>query len=295
VQRVDERVDPPQSVDVEHPGRHHAARGVDGDPQRVVAVGARCVRNLGEESWFVTGSEALEHRLPSRVEMAHRDRSLGRRWTLVCPVGTRVQTRVWKRTSGGRLLVVRSLTCALLCLLSGAGLGACSDEAPAAAVSAVRLPDNLCAAIPDSVVTRWRLVDVAHETEQGDDRAEARCTMTGRVDEVPVTLDVTLTSYGARDADAARALVAGELAERCAELEASGQGGFTDSERRCSIETGARPGDHRGRVTEVSVSTPSRGLLSVSMAHAGPLWQLVAAEVVGVSGAIANADPADLA
>jgi hypothetical protein len=190
---------------------------------------------------------------------------------------------------------VRYLTCALLCLMGAAALVACDYEPPAAPVSAVRLPDDLCAAIPDSAVTRWGLVDVTHRTEQGDDRAEARCTMTGRVDEVPVTLDVTLTSYGARDDDAARALVAEELTERCAELEESGQGRFTDTDRRCSIETGARPADHRGRVTEVSVSTPSRGLLSVSMAHSGPLWRLVAAEVVGISGAIANADPTDLA
>jgi hypothetical protein len=191
-------------------------------------------------------------------------------------------------------MVVIPMTRALLCLVSAAALAACSDEPRAEPVSAARLPDDLCAAIPDSVVTRWRLVGESHETEQGKERAEARCAMSGRVDDAPVTLEVTLTSYGAPDADAARDVVERELADRCAELESSGPGRFTDTDRRCSTETGARPGDQRGRVTEVSASTPSRGLVTVSMAHAGPLWQLVAAEVVGISGAIANADPADL-
>ncbi len=189
---------------------------------------------------------------------------------------------------------MRYLTYVLVCVVGAAAWVSCSEDTPADRVSAVRLPDNLCAAIPGSAVTRWRLSDVAHETQQGDDRAEARCTMAGRVDDAPVTLEVTLTSYGAVDSDAVEDVLRRELAERCEELEASDTGRFTDTDRRCSTETRARPGGQRGRATEVSVSTPSRGLVSVSMEHSGPLWQLVAAEVVGISGAIANADPADL-
>jgi hypothetical protein len=194
----------------------------------------------------------------------------------------------------GRLTGMRLLTGVLACLLSTLALVACDEGESDEPVSAARLPDNLCGAVPDEVVARWRLVEAAHDTEQSADRNEATCAMTGRVDGLPVTLELRLTSYAAPGKDAARALVAGELEDRCASLEAGGGGRFADTDRRCSVETASRPSDQRGRVTEVSISTPAGGLLTVSMAHAGPTWQLVGAEVVGISGSIANADPAEL-
>lgn len=180
---------------------------------------------------------------------------------------------------------MRALSCVVACLLAVAGLAGCDDTGPQDAsmpVSAVQLPDDLCGAVPESAVTRWRLVADGHATDPGDDRSEARCTMSGRVEGAPVTLEVTLTSYGAPDRDALLRLLADELASRCGDLEAAGQGRFTDTDRHCSS-------DQRGRVTEVSLSTPSQGVLTVSMAHDGPQRQLLGAEVVGVSGAIANA------
>jgi hypothetical protein len=181
---------------------------------------------------------------------------------------------------------MRVPTCVLACLLGALSLAGCDDVDPEDAgmpVTAVRLPDDLCAAVPTSAVTRWRLVADDHATERGDDRSEARCTMSGRVDDAPVTLEVTLTSYGARNRDALQALLADELAERCGALEATGQGRFTDTDRRCSS-------DQRRLVTEVSLSSPSQGVLTVSMTHDGPQRQLLGAEVVGISGSIANAE-----
>ena len=172
------------------------------------------------------------------------------------------------------------------CLLTVPVLVGCDDGDPEDAsmpVDAAPLPDDLCAAVPASAVTRWRLVDDGHATDRGEDRSEARCTMSGRVDGAPVTLEVTLTSYGARDRDELRQTLAGELAERCGALEATGEGRFTDTDRRCSV-------DQRDRVTEVSLSTLSQGVLTVSMSHDGPQRQLLGADVVGISGTIANGE-----
>ena len=107
--------------------------------------------------------------------------------------------------------------------------------------------------------------------------------MSGRVDGAPVSLEVTLTSYGASDRDALQQTLTDELAALCAALEAEAEDGaeYTDTDRRCSSE-------HRTRVTEVSLSTPSQGVLVVSMSHEGPQRQLLGAEVVGISGTIAN-------
>lgn len=182
----------------------------------------------------------------------------------------------------------------LACLVGALVLAGCADGDEPDAVQAERLPENLCAAVPDSAVTRWQLAEESHATEQGDELGRAECSMSGRVDDVPVTLDISLTSYGAADRDAARARLADELADRCAELERDAAGRFTDDDRRCVTETQARPVPFRGRVTDVSISNSFGGLLTVSMEHGGPTWQLVAAEVVGIAGAIGNADPAEL-
>jgi hypothetical protein len=111
--------------------------------------------------------------------------------------------------------------------------------------------------------------------------------MTGAVADEPVTLDITLTSYGGLDADAVRDLVADDLAARCDDLEQSGAGRFADEENRCSTEA-------RGAVTEISRSVPAHGVVTVTMTHDGELSQLVPAEVVGISGTVANSDPAEL-
>ena len=187
----------------------------------------------------------------------------------------------------GRVLA----SCVVVGLLGLAGCG--GGEDPPAPVTAADLPDDLCAAVPDGVVHRWSLAEEDHSTSGGRDRAEATCSMSGAVDGEPVTLTITLTSYGGADADAVRSRVGDDLAARCADLEANAAGRFTGKADRCSTETPAGP--ERGRVTEISRSIPAHGVVEVSMRHSGRLWQLVGAEVVGLSGVVANTDPADLA
>jgi hypothetical protein len=177
------------------------------------------------------------------------------------------------------------VTCALVALLGSTGAGCAEDEPDP--VTAAELPENLCAAVPDSVVARWTLTEADHATEAADDRSEASCSMTGTVDDDPVTLDITLTSYGGLDPDAVRTLVADDLAARCDELEQTATGRFDDEKTRCSTEA-------RGAVTEISRSVPAHGVVTVTMTHDGQLSQLVPAEVVGISGTVANSDPADL-
>lgn len=177
------------------------------------------------------------------------------------------------------------MTAALVALL-GSAVAGCSEDEPDP-VTAAELPDNLCAAVPESVMARWALTEADHQTEAADDRSEASCSMTGTVADEPVTLDITLTSYGGLDADAVRDLVADDLAARCDDLEQSGTGKFEDEETRCSTADG-------GSVTEISRSVPAHGVVTVTMTHDGELSQLVPAEVVGISGTVANADPADL-
>jgi hypothetical protein len=68
----------------------------------------------------------------------------------------------------------------------------------------------------------------------------------------------------------------------------AGRGDRFDKERtRCSTE-----GD--GDVTEISRSVPSQGVVTVSMTHDGQLSQLLGAEVVGLSGILANSEPNEL-
>lgn len=181
---------------------------------------------------------------------------------------------------------MRQSAAVLACLLTVTAVSGCDATQPEDAsmpVDAVELPGDLCAVVPASAVTRWRLTADGHATEPGGDRSEARCSMSGRVDGAPVSLEVTLTSYGASDLADLQQTLADELAALCAalEAEAEGDGEYTDTDRRCSSE-------QRTRVTEVSLSTPSQGVLVVSMAHDGPQRQLLGAEVVGISGSIAN-------
>jgi hypothetical protein len=142
------------------------------------------------------------------------------------------------------------------------------------------------------VVSRWSLVESDHDLDAGTERAEATCTMSGRAEGDPVTLRISLTSFGGADKDAVRKTMTEDLAGRCEQLQASGDGRFTAKDTRCSTETG--PGPDRGRVTEVSLSVPAHGVVSVSMTHGGPMWQLVAPEVVGLSGVVANSEPTEL-
>jgi hypothetical protein len=81
------------------------------------------------------------------------------------------------------------LTCALVALLAAG----CAEDEPDP-VAAATLPDNLCAAVPDNVIARWGLTEAGHETTPADDRSEATCSMTGSVDDDPVSLEITLTT-----------------------------------------------------------------------------------------------------
>ncbi|GAA4375370.1 hypothetical protein [Nocardioides caricicola] len=174
-------------------------------------------------------------------------------------------------------------TCALVALL---GTACGSDDEPEP-VSAVEPPDNLCAAVPDNVVERWGLTEDDHASDAAGDRSTATCTMSGTAADAPVTLEISLTSYGGADADAVRALVADEVAARCDELDQAGGGRFKAEDTRCSTESD-------GSFTEVSTAIPAHGVVTVTMSHDGQMSQLLPAEVVGLSGTVANAEPGDL-
>ena len=64
-------------------------------------------------------------------------------------------------------------------------------------------------------------------------------------------------------------------------------GRFADEDTRCSTEAA-------GSVTEISRAIPAGGVVTVTMTHDGQLSQLLPAEVVGLSGIVANTDPAAL-
>lgn len=175
------------------------------------------------------------------------------------------------------------VTAALVAVL---GAGCSSDDDPEP-VSAAGLPDNLCAAVPANVVERWGLSEDDHATDAADDQGKATCTMSGTAADAPVELEITLTSYGGADADAVRGIVADEVAASCDDLEQQGEGRFKGADTRCSSEAD-------GSYTEISTSVPSHGVVTVSMSHDGQMAQLLPAEVVGLSGTIANAEPDEL-
>ena len=107
---------------------------------------------------------------------------------------------------------MRTLTSLVLALVCAPALASCSDDTPKAEpVVTAQLPDNLCDAVPSSVVERWRLVEKDHDTNESEDRNEASCSMTGEADGEPVTLGVSLTAFGAADKDAARRLMTADL------------------------------------------------------------------------------------
>jgi hypothetical protein len=111
--------------------------------------------------------------------------------------------------------------------------------------------------------------------------------MTGQVDGNGVKLEITLTSYGGADADAVRGIVADEVAASCDDLEQQGGGRFKAEDTRCSSESD-------DTFTEISTAIPAHGVVTVTMSHGGPMAQLLPAEVVGLSGTIANAEPGEL-
>lgn len=215
-----------------------------------------------------------------------------------------VATKPWEPGRGlgfgllrrGSLEGMRLLTTGLLpALISVSVLAGCAgDEPDPEPVRAAQLPENLCAAVPETVVSRWSLVEERHATDETDDRAEATCSMTGEAEGAPVTLELSLTSWGASDKAASRQLMDDDLAERCADLESVAGATFTDEDNRCSSQTPAEPVAARGQATEHSLSVPAHGVATVTMRHSGELWQLVPADVVAVSGTLTTTDPAEL-
>ncbi|WP_243056885.1 hypothetical protein [Nocardioides sp. SR21] len=171
-------------------------------------------------------------------------------------------------------------------LVAVVGTGCSSDDDPDP-VSAAELPDNLCAAVPDNVVERWGLSEDEHRTAPAGDQSVATCSMSGTAADAPVLLAITLTSYGGADADAVRDLVADEVAASCDDLEQQGDGRFEAEDTRCSSEAD-------DAVTEISTAVPAHGVVTVTMSHSGQMSQLLPAEVVGLSGTIANTEPGEL-
>ena len=74
------------------------------------------------------------------------------------------------------------------------------------------------------------------------------------------------------------------LADQCDVLQQGAAGRFRKESTRCSTEV-------KGAFTEISRSVPAHGVVTVTMTHDGQLAQLVPAEVVGISGTVANSEP----
>lgn len=179
----------------------------------------------------------------------------------------------------------------IVCLLLVGSLAGCGGDDEPAPVDAVELPADLCDAVPTEVVDRWSLEPEDRSADGDDDRRRASCTMSGTTDDGTVDLAVSMVSFGGPSNAAVRTRVADALAVLCDQLETSAGGAaVTREDTRCSTESGAGGGE----VTEISRSVPSQGVVTVTMRATGLQAQLVGAEVVAVSGTLANADPADL-
>ncbi len=191
---------------------------------------------------------------------------------------------------------VRPLTLLFATLLTVSSLTACtSDEEQPAPVVAAELPDDLCAAVPETMVSRWNLEASSHETDNGDDLSTASCTLTGEIAGQPVDLELSLRAFGAPDADTADELAQESLEESCAELEnQSAEGEVTEVENSCTWQSPEAPEDARGQVQEASLVLTFPGVARVTMSHAGRQWQLVPAEVVALGGRLTQTQPSEL-
>ena len=191
---------------------------------------------------------------------------------------------------------VRPLTLLFATLLTVSSLTACTaDEEEPASVVAAELPDDLCAAVPETIVSRWNLEASSHETDNGDDLSTATCTLTGEIAGQPVDLELSLRAFGAPDADTADELAQESLEESCAELEnQTGSGEVTEAANSCTWQSAEAPEAGRGQVQEASLVLTFPGVARVAMTHAGRQWQLVPAEVVALGGRLTQAQPSEL-
>jgi len=206
------------------------------------------------------------------------------------------QTKGFDGLRAGMLPVVRPLTLFFATLLTVWSLTACtSDAEQAAPVVAAELPDDLCAAVPDTMVSRWNLQPSSHETDNSDDLSTAACTMTGEIAGDTVDLELSLRAFGAPDDDTADALARDSLDESCGELEnQTVEGEITEAQDSCTWQSPEAPQNARGQVQEASLVLTFPGVARVTMSHAGRQWQLVPAEVVALGARLTQAKPSEL-
>ena len=135
-------------------------------------------------------------------------------------------------------------------------------------------------------VERWSLTADDEPPVEGDDaRRTATCVMSGRSSQgEPVTLEITMTTYGGDSREEVLDTVAEELAQRCDALEGRGA---TDGDRENRCGASAEDGTS---VTEVSRSLASLGVVTVTMSTTGDATTALAAEVAGLSGTFANGE-----
>ena len=191
---------------------------------------------------------------------------------------------------------VRPLTLLFATLLTLWSLTACtSDEEQPAPVVAAELPDDLCAVVPETMVSRWNLEPGSHDTDNGEDLSTAACTMTGEIAGDAVELELSLRAFGAPDEDTADELAGDSLDESCADLEnQSADGEVTEADDACTWQSAETPEAGRGQVQEASLVLTFPGVARVTMAHAGRQWQLVPAEVVALGARLTQQTPAEL-
>ena len=180
-------------------------------------------------------------------------------------------------------LLLGGLALTALTLLASCGSASSTGEDP---VAAADLPEPFCSAVPAGVVERWSLTADDEPPVEGDDaRRTATCVMSGRSSQgEPVTLEITMTTYGGDSREEVLDTVAEELAQRCDALEGRGA---TDGDRENRCGASAEDGTS---VTEVSRSLASLGVVTVTMSTTGDATTALAAEVAGLSGTFANGE-----
>ena len=183
---------------------------------------------------------------------------------------------------------MRPGSCCALALVLAAFLSGCQDDSEPddGPASAHALPEDLCAEVPGSYASQWRLAETDHATENADDISTASCTMTGERAGEPVTFSVAITTYGDSAEESADDRMAAALETACLELEGSAAGELESDDTRCNVRTPAEPVELRGSVRDISRMVGIAGVMTIEMAHHGEAWQGVAPDVEGIAASI---------
>lgn len=181
------------------------------------------------------------------------------------------------RMSGcGTRAVLRSMLAAAVIGAVGCGAIACRSEPTL--VRPAEFTATPCAILPESLVADLHLSqrDESHDVDRLS--ARASCSMTGLIQEEPVTISVTLTSptFRSRDEDARpeeQRQATEDLAEsECSDLERWS----TDFEKAGSGCVGSLAPRDSGSATAVDLLPPgAEGVVKVVIAYEGPQWDRI--------------------